>query len=339
MRIAIVGAGAITKLGHLPVALAEPQVKVTAIVDRDQARAAALAQAHGVPHVFTDYMDIVGKTDAAIVALPHNLHAPVSSALLRKGIHVLVEKPMAITTAECDDMLHAAEEGKAVLAVGHMRRFLASTKLVKNLITAGLLGEIRSVHVQEGFEYSWPTSTDFFFRKQFAGGGVLIDTGAHTLDCLQHWFGQLKLDTYRDDDSGGVEADCEVRLHVENGAPVSVDLSRTRRLRNTAVLEFEKVTLVVNLHDNTVRFQFSADDQSLAGEVDEHGQPQSAALVDLLAAQLRNWVEMIRAGGTPSESGVEAREVIRLIEQCYASRIPLLLPWMAIASKVASKPV
>lgn len=119
-RIAVNGCGAVTERGHLPAAARAEKVQVTLLVDKNRSRAEDLARQYKVPHVAEDYTQIWDKADAAIVALPHYLHAPVSIELLRAGCHVLVEKPMALSSGECDQMLEAARAGNAVLAVGLM---------------------------------------------------------------------------------------------------------------------------------------------------------------------------------------------------------------------------
>ncbi len=159
---------------------------------------------------------------------------------------MLVEKPMALTAAECDAMIAAAEEGGAVLAVGLMRRFLRSTRFVRHAVQTGLLGRIRRFDVREGIVYNWPVASDFFFRKETAGGGVLIDTGAHTLDSLLWWLGDVRSLDYFDDNYGGVEADCLLQLQMESGATGVVELSRTRKLRNTAIIEGDRASIEVD---------------------------------------------------------------------------------------------
>jgi hypothetical protein len=90
-----------------------------AAVDQNQERAQRLTRSFGEPTVLTDFRNLLAlNIDLAIVALPNHLHAPVSTELLRAGFHVLVEKPMALSVAQCDEMLAAAEEGHALLAAG-----------------------------------------------------------------------------------------------------------------------------------------------------------------------------------------------------------------------------
>src|SRR4051794_39425130 len=101
LRIAVVGCGAVAQIHHLPALAASENAEAVLLVDNDESRARALAERFGVPGVTTDFREIPGRADAAIVALPNNLHAPVAIELLRRGVPVLVEKPMAMTSAQC----------------------------------------------------------------------------------------------------------------------------------------------------------------------------------------------------------------------------------------------
>ena len=329
-RLAIVGCGAVTQHGHLPAAARAENVRVTLLVDKNRPRAEELARQYNVPHVAEDYAQVWEEADAAIVALPHYLHAPISIDLLAHGVHVLVEKPMALTADECDAMIQAAEQGQAVLAVGLMRRFLWSAQLTKAILDAGLLGSVESFDIREGFAYNWPVASDFFFRKETAGGGVLIDAGAHTLDTLLWWLGDVGSFEYFDDNYGGVEADCELHLVMENGATGIVELSRTRDLRNTAIIRGGRATLEVSLHTNQVRFLPRGVAFGVLGNVlpDLQEPLGEQSFMDLLSAQLADWVNAIRSGGSPRVPGAEGRRSIALIKACYAQRKPLVLPWV-----------
>ena len=110
VRLAVVGCGAVAQIHHLPAIAASDRVEAAVLVDADEKRARALAERFGVPEVATDFKRLPGKVEAAVVALPNSLHAPVSIELLRRGVHVLVEKPMAMTVRECDEMIDAARD-------------------------------------------------------------------------------------------------------------------------------------------------------------------------------------------------------------------------------------
>src|SRR5262245_15091863 len=113
LSLAVVGCGAIAEFAHLPAAAGLDGLRVTALVDRDLGRAEALARRHGVPQAAAEPAQLDARPDAALVALPHHLHGPVSREFLRQGVHVLVEKPMALRLAECDAMIEAAEAAGA----------------------------------------------------------------------------------------------------------------------------------------------------------------------------------------------------------------------------------
>ena len=331
LRIAIIGCGAVAERGHLPAIAKLDGIQVNVLVDKNRSRAEELAWLHNVPHVVEDYTQVWDNADAAIVALPHYLHAPVSIDLLKRGIHVLVEKPMALNVTDCDAMIEAAQQSGATLAVGIMRRFLPSYQFVKALIDTGFLGKIGSFDMREGLVYNWPVASDFFFRKETAGGGVLIDTGAYTMDAVQYWFGDCKSLDYLDDNMGGVEANCEIHLQMENEVEGYVDLSRTRDLRNTATIRGERGTLEVSLRSSSVSLHPEGLDDAIAGNVLEAEAIQSKgeSLVDLVKVELEDWVEAITEKRQPRVTGEEGRKSVALIEACYKNRRPLELPWLS----------
>src|SRR5882757_6617269 len=134
-------------MGHLPATRICDAVQLTVLIDRDESRARALAEEYGVPHYATGIDAAARYAEAACVAVPHDLHAPVSCELMSKGVHVLIEKPLATTLAECDEMIATAERSKVVLAVAMPRRFGKSSAFLKQLSQSGALGKVTSFAV------------------------------------------------------------------------------------------------------------------------------------------------------------------------------------------------
>ncbi|MCZ6820175.1 MAG: Gfo/Idh/MocA family oxidoreductase, partial [Calditrichaeota bacterium] len=265
LKFALIGCGAVADHVHLPVVAMSERAKITVLVDKSSLRARQLAEKYGVPETVDDHRKIIGKVDAALVAVPHHLHAPITIDLLQHGIHVLVEKPMALKTKDCDDMIKTAKNAGAVLAVGLARRFYPSSQFVKNMLDRKLLGEIISYDFNEGAIYNWPVATDFMLRKE-TGGGVLADTGAHALDTLLWWLGDYESVDYYDDAMGGVEADCEIHLSLKSGAKGVIRLSRIRDLRNSYILRGEKATLEIESNFNPeIDLKFGGQEFSLSG--------------------------------------------------------------------------
>ena len=335
-RIAIIGCGAVTELRHLP-ALAALKIKPVILVDVNLDRARALAESHNIATASVDYRSRTAEFDAAILALPHHLHAEFCLDLLDRGIHLLVEKPLALTTRECDAIIDQARKKNAILAVGLMRRFLHVSQWVKSILDSKLLGSIQSFDIREGSIYSWPMASNAFLCKSSAGGGVLIDTGAHTLDLINWWFRDVTLDRYYDDSYGGVEADCQLHLKLSNGADGFVELSRTRRLRGTAIINGDKGKIEVSLSRNQI---VSAEPKDFLRH--ELGQISGSQMPvqdfnDLFVLQIQDWVRAITARQAPFVPGAEARRSIALIETCYQQRRTLDLPWLrpAMSNAVA----
>jgi predicted dehydrogenase len=327
MRIAILGCGAVTARSHLPALACIQDAQVKVLVDINEGRAKELASVFGIPHAVTDYRNVINEFEAAIIALPHYLHAPAGIELLGAGKHILMEKPMALNTAECDALLAAAGHGKATLGIGLVRRYLNAHRFVQQALHDGLLGEIRSFEIQEGCVYGWPVASDFFFRRDTAGGGVLMDTGAHAVDSLLWWLGDCTAETYEDDACGGVEAGCRAVFKTRSGARGEMILSRLRDLRNTAIIHGEKGSIEVSMLNNQVRLTTSENGELYGTATRGGARERVQNTVDLFISQCEEWLKAIR--GEPSEcvTGDEGRRSIALIESCYAQRRMVLQPW------------
>src|SRR6185369_8324962 len=118
IRVAVIGAGAFGQQ-HARVLSRLPNAELVAIADADPARAQSLASQFGAQPL-TDYRGLFGRIDAAILAVPTVAHAPLGVDLLRNGIDILVEKPMAPDLAAADELLAAAHEHGRILQVGHL---------------------------------------------------------------------------------------------------------------------------------------------------------------------------------------------------------------------------
>jgi predicted dehydrogenase len=327
LQCAIVGGGAVAERVHLPAIARCPGIEASVVVDASEDRARRVASQFGVRRAATDYHDIIGQVGAAIVGLPHQLHARVTADLLNAGIPVLVEKPMALTIEECDLMVDAATKSGSVLAVGLLRRCSPSLQWVKRALDAGMLGRILSFELLEGAVYRWPVASPSMFRVE--GGGVLADAGSHVLDLVLWWFGDYQSFSYRDDAMGGVEADCLLDIEMRSGARGRVELSRTRDLRNSCIITGELGTIEVGTKTDSIVSVRWKDGLTLSGRGVVEGQPSPTSLVDLFEPQLRQFVAAIRFGDEPVVSGVEGRRSVELLSGCYRSRELWTHPWDA----------
>ena len=325
-RLGVVGCGAVTERYHLPALVASPDVEPVAFVDAALERARALAARAGAPFALSNHRELPGKIDLALVAVPNAFHERVTVDLLAAGIHVLVEKPMARTTAECDRMIASAAASGRLLAVGHDFRQYPVAGFARALFSAGLLGRVRRVDVQQSAGGRWPCVSAAVLSPE-AGGGVLMDFGVHLLDLLLWWLGDLRALAYRDDAEGGVEAECDCEFALENGAPVHLELSRTRALRDTSVIECENGSVEIGVFEPAVvRLRLPGGGPALDARVPDQ-EFEGAPLRVVFARQLADVVGAIRGGRPPLVSGVDGRRVVALVEACYALRRPLRRSW------------
>ena len=331
LRVAMVGCGAVAEHCHLPALARRNDCSVVALVDHNGERVKSLAHRFARSKVLKNFRDLLAmEIDLAIVALPNHLHAPVSIELLRAGIHVLVEKPIALSVADCDDLLRATEEGRALLAVGMTRRFIHASRFVKWAIDSEFIGRIHSIDMRDGHAYSWPITTDFPFRKEMAGGGVLMDTGVHTLDQLLWWMGDVVSFEYYDDNEGGVESECMLHATLKSEAKATLELSRNRTLRNTAKICGDRGEIEVSLLNNTIRLRLMGAPLQVIGQgaPSPQGFPTQQSQIDIFQAEHDDVFDAIRSGRSPAVPGHETRRSLALIESCYQKRRSLYLPWL-----------
>jgi predicted dehydrogenase len=182
LRMGVIGLG----MGrhHVKGYQAHPGADMVAVCDADEARLTAMADELGVAQRYTSAEDMFDKAhlDAVSVATPNKWHAPLTIAALKRGLHVLCEKPMAMNAREAADMLKAAKKAKRNLMINFSYRFSEMSYALRAQVEAGALGDVyfgRTVwHRRRGV----PGMGSSFTRKDISGGGPLIDLGVHRLD-------------------------------------------------------------------------------------------------------------------------------------------------------------
>jgi predicted dehydrogenase len=144
-RLAVIGAGQFGK-NHCRVIRESERAELVAVVDIDAERAAEAA-AGGGAQPFTDYRDISGRVDGAIVAAPTSAHAEIGCALLEDGIDVLIEKPIASDLAAATRLVDAAKRSRRILQVGHLERFNPAVLELERRVTLPLFFEIHRMNL------------------------------------------------------------------------------------------------------------------------------------------------------------------------------------------------
>lgn len=332
VNLGIVGCGAITQQYHLPASKLVPNIDISVVVDKNIRLAEDTSRNYEVPHFFTDYHKIFDLVDGVLIALPNNLHASVSIDFLRRGIPVLCEKPIATSSHEAEEMLRTSKRFNAPLAIGLVRRFYRSSKLVNEVLSNNILGDLHYFDFEEGTIFDWPTKSGFFFDSKASGGGVLMDTGVHALDLLLWWLCNDILDfKYCDDNLGGIEANCELDLIINyrnNKIKGKVELSRTRELRNSLRLFGAKGWLEFFPFDcENIRLHLSKKEKNYAKYNEVHASTRRGNLY-YFAKQLMDFGLVVAGEKKPYVGGRLPYEGIKLIEACYNKRENIPMPWI-----------
>jgi UDP-N-acetyl-2-amino-2-deoxyglucuronate dehydrogenase len=323
-----------SELGHLPALRATTALTPTILIDSDEGRAKSLAQKFGVHHYSTRLADAAERAEAACVVVPHHAHASVSGELIALGLHILIEKPLAVTVAACDSIIQAAYERIVVLEIAMVRRFARTTKFLKEVLENGTFGSARSFKLVSGVGGVWPTKTSYLLNVEQSGGGVLMSNGVHDLDLLSYLFGQPeRLQFFADADfrkARRLESDALIEMTTNSGVCGVVELSRTRDLENGLWVDLERAVVRVPLYGDEVAISLPGSPPNLiSGRLSDSDAPGSRGQTfsDMLTDQLNDFATAIRDGKPPMVDGLEGRRAIETIERCYSAVLPLDLPW------------
>ncbi len=189
MKIAFAGAGYIINI-HAQAAQAQKGVQLAAVAEKFPDKAGALAQKFHIKHQFETVGQMLkaGGVDALVIGTPNFFHAPQAIAALEAGVHVLVEKPMAMNARQAEKMMEASAKSGAKLMVAHCWRFDEDVLWLKAQSKA--LGKIIRTKGY-GVHTHWGPS-GWFTHKELAGGGAMADMGIHALDTARFLLGDPK---------------------------------------------------------------------------------------------------------------------------------------------------
>ncbi|MBA4104874.1 MAG: gfo/Idh/MocA family oxidoreductase [Pirellula sp.] len=189
VRFGLVGAGAIAQ-AYAQAFSQTSAAKLVAVADSRREAAEKMADAAQC-QAFTDAESMADavELDAVLVCTPPSTHREICCALMERGIHVLCEKPLAISSADAEAMIAAAEARGLHFTMASKFRYVADVQKAKELIANGTIGEV--VLFENVFTGRVDMSTRWNSNPEIAGGGVLIDNGTHSVDVARFCLGEL----------------------------------------------------------------------------------------------------------------------------------------------------
>jgi len=181
LNVAIVGCGAVADKRHIPsFARLKDKVAVRAVCDKNEELAKLVALRHGIPRVFVSQAEMLKaeEIDIVDVCTPPQIHAPIAVEALEAGCHVLMEKPMALTTADCDKMIEAAIKNNRKLCIVHNVLFHPPLIKAREMVKAGAIGDFRGMRILlSDPKDEMIMRQDYWIHK--LPGGLIGETGPH----------------------------------------------------------------------------------------------------------------------------------------------------------------
>ena len=231
IKAAVVGYGPAFNMGkhHASSMEATGRIKVVAVCDVDEARLKAAREELGAVRTYTSVARLArdDEVQLAAIVVPHNVHLKTALPLLQAGKHVVVEKPMALSIAQCNRMIEAARKAGVTLSVYHNRRHDGDFLAIKDVIKKGYIGEVFHLEAHAG-GYGRPR--EWWRSDKKVSGGAFYDWGAHFMDWVLHLVpGKMKTVSgqfqKRVWDHVTNEDHCEAYIRFDSGAAAHVQLS------------------------------------------------------------------------------------------------------------------
>jgi predicted dehydrogenase len=299
IRLAVIGVGHLGR-HHARILAEMPDVDLVGVVDLSRQRAQEIADAHKT-RVVTDASALAGGVDGVIVATPTASHIEVAKPFLESGVAVLVEKPLARSLAEADDLIRVAAEGGAILAVGHTERFNPAVAAARPLLTSPRFIEVHRLGA---------------FPDRSLDIDVVFDLMIHDLDVVL----SIVEGSVAAIDAVGVPVltpkidIANVRLRFESGCIANLTASRISRDRTRKIRFFQP--------DSYVAIDYASQEVEVwrlvrhqAGLPTIEGGPMAVTSDEPLRRELEDFVDAVRRRRAPTVTGEDGRRALALAQQ------------------------
>lgn len=313
IQIGFIGTGGMAQV-HAGQLLELENVKITAITDVSPDARARFIEKAGIENVqqYTEYRDMLDQAelDGVVICSPHTLHFEQATAVLEKGLHVLIEKPMTCSSHEAEQLIETAKRTGKIMQVSYQRHFQPEFIYIHDTIAAGKIGKVTSVTASL-YQQWWNGSNDTYsWRKdpKLSGGGFLMDSGSHIIDVLLWTTGLTP-----------VEVTSQLS---QQGAPVEIDTFTSIRFKEGAVAGLNLVGYSPVWHETYV---FCGEKGAIFYDNDKitlHLTGEKPIVPELPKAttnQDKSFIDAIRGDGDVQVPGEFALKVVKFSEMVYES--------------------
>ncbi|AZK47667.1 Gfo/Idh/MocA family protein [Paenibacillus lentus] len=312
-RVALIGAGIISR-NHLNAMKQMTALQAVAVADIDEIRGRKVGKEYGIAY-YDNYREMILKErpDIAILALPHFLHEECAVWCANQGCHLLLEKPMALNIQQCDAILEAVKAAGVKLMVGHTQHYWPANIQAKALIESGELGRLIAIHDTRHVYYFSDHRPDWFLDREKAGGGIMMNLGAHSIDKIQWLTGsritKVKAALSYEGTRGNVEGSGCLFLETTTGVTGIVVQSGYKGVpKDETELIFDRAMVKL----------ISAKGVWINRE-GQYVMLESQDNIDPFELQFRDLLQAIEQNTETDSSGEYARSVIAALEAVYRS--------------------
>jgi UDP-N-acetylglucosamine 3-dehydrogenase len=328
IKVAVFGCGAIAQRRHIPEYADNANVELVAFADPVIERAEEMAKTYGGKS-YSSYEELLKneKVDAVSVCSPNYLHAPMAIAAANAGAHVLVEKPMAATAEEGEQMIEAASRNGVYLMVGHNQRLMPPHVKARELLESGQLGKVLNFRTSFGHPGPEGWSVDgrdsWFFRKEEAIMGAMGDLGVHKSDFIRYllndevaevagFIGTIHKEGTDVDDN----ATCILRMKSGAIGTLVASWTQYKGGDNSTVLWCENGVMKIGTVDGDeviVELTDGTAETYKVGAMATNEEQVASGVIDA-------FVECIQTGTPPSISGEEGLRSLKVILAAFESQ-------------------
>ncbi|MBD1391506.1 Gfo/Idh/MocA family protein [Mucilaginibacter glaciei] len=331
-KIAIIGAGYISDIHLESYHRFVPEAEIVAVYARNIDKAKAFAGKYHIPQYFDDVDQLLAQADVEVVdiCVPNYLHAPVCIKAAKAKKHIIIEKPLAVTLEEADEMIAVCKENNVKLMYAEELCFAPKYERARHLVKEGAVGEVYMLKQAE--KHSGP-HTDWFYDIDLAGGGVIMDMGCHALG----WFRwmmpgvQVKdvyatMSTVLHKGRTRGEDNAVVIVEFENGVTCVAESSWAKHggMDDRCEIYGTGGVVYADLFQGNSALTYSKDGYGYAMEKADTSQGWSFTIFEEAFNQgypheLKHFIECVREDKTPLVTGEDGRVVLEIIYAAYAS--------------------
>lgn len=322
VKVAVIGAGNVAQLAHLPAYKNHPGVEVVSLVDEDTVKAKKVAEQYGIRTVYEDFTRMLGKedVDAVDICTPNYLHAPMAITALRSGRHVLCEKPLARNATEAKKMVDTAGKSRRMLMVAMNNRFRRDVEVLHKFVKQGELGTVQLVkagwrrQAQDWQDRRW------FTDQKKSGGGALLDLGLPKMD-LALWIAGLKKPTrvtcnvFRRAGKVGVEDSACAMVNFAGGSCLILEVTwNLLEPKDHVYLEVYGSKGAATLHPFMIHKAMHGHLVNVTPAIE-----QENLYKESYRREIEHFIDCIQKKRAPLTTGREAVSVLRILDAMYES--------------------